>query len=1025
MKSTTVLPGLFLFLLVVVRGGSFHAQCPVTAYANPSTIYCGNSVSLTAVADGCKPLNNNFNDGTINAGGTQPWASTNGATVQNGTGAHACVGPPSEGAYSLWMGTTVAAPRAITTNGYDLTACNAVSATLCFDMKYGIQANSSPCEGIDLPEEGVYIQYSINGGAWQTLQYYDPNGGSDPTLTSWTRYCLDIPLAALGTNTAFRWFQSESSGAGFDAWGLDNMVINLNVPGYTFDWTHDVQGASSSPATPNVSPTSNSTYTVTYTNGVETCNSSVSVTVISPTASASVNTTSVCAGGSVQLNAQSSIQMEPPSACGLAASLACTPFSSQADEQQVGSGTTTIAYNTGGDNVFGNFGTAVQTSQILFRAGELTAAGMVAGKITNLSFDIQRIETSGGGTLSTITYPNIVIRLACTNLTALPSSYSSVGAVQVYSGTGVNLSTGWSTLFFQSGYNWDGVSNLIVEICIFWTKVDPNFDTASQDAFADGGTSNYYPFCRYNAPGYNCFFADQTNFSGGSCQLPGSPGVRNIRPNVRFGFCRPINVVMNYSWSSNPAGFTSSVKNPTATPGQNTSYTVSVNQAGMPAGCAATANVSVSIAPAPTVTINPSPVEICASQGETFESLNALASTTESSTAPKTYSSSASSAVPDGNTSCTGTGTASNTIMVGGASPLTLASNPVQSVTINMSCSRTNDYEFYLIAPDGTSRLIVNRKGGTGTVIAATIATAAAALPVAGGISGTYGPDNSFPTTGNVNGIWTLRVVDKCKPTAITSSTGTLNSWSITFSAPDDIASYSWSPATNLSSTTSAFTTTNTSSPRTYTVTATTSTGCTGQASVNVLIGCTLPVDLSSFDAGCDGEDVLLSWNTLSQINNDYYTIERSFDGEVFEALAQVDGGGTSSSPQSYAYRDQAVSPLKGREIYYRLRQTDFDGKSELLYTQVAEHCFPAENCLAVYPNPSGSGEIFFDMGKALSELTLEIHDMYGHLVLRESLEQPAGKIAVRLPETISPGVYFISSRNEKIKFCEQKILVQ
>ena len=277
-----------------------------------------------------------------------------------------------------------------------------------------------------------------------------------------------------------------------------------------------------------------------------------------------------------------------------------------------------------------------------------------------------------------------------------------------------------------------------------------------------------------------------------------------------------------------------------------------------------------------------------------------------------------------------------------------------------------------------------------------------------------------------MNGTWTLRVVDKCKPTAITSSTGTLTSWSITFSAPDDIASFSWSPATNLSSTNTALTVTNTASPRTYTVTATTSQGCTGQASVNVLVGCTLPVELTAFKAECLQDEVQLEWEVASQQENDYYTLERSYDGLHFDHLGRVDGGGTTSTPLTYIYKDKDLDWIQaGSAVYYRLSQTDLDGTTKALFVQLAESCHPGGNCLAVYPNPVSSGEFFFEMGSPGGDFLLEVHDMYGKLVLSKKLDQLPGKVRVALPETVSPGIYYLSSRNEKIKFCEQKILVQ
>lgn len=1033
MKTIRIIICLGIFFQLFSIQTSF-SQCPVTAFANPTTVFCGQSVALTAVADGCKPLNNNFNDGTINAGGTQPWASTNGATVQNGTGAHACVGPPAEGAYSLWMGTTVAAPRAITTNGYDLTACAAVSATLCFDMKYGIQAGASPCEGIDLPEEGVYIQYSIGGGAWQTLAYYDPNGGTDPTLTQWTRYCLDIPIAALGTNTAFRWYQSESSGAGFDAWGLDNMVINLNVPGYTFDWAHDAQGPGSSPATPNVTPMDDATYTVTYTNGVETCSDNISVTVIKPTATATGAPNPVCIGSPVQLKASSSIQMDSPTTCGAVAAIACTPFSSQADEQQIGSGTTTIAYNTGGDNILGNYGTATQTCQILFRASELTAAGMVAGKITNLSFDIQRIETSGGTVLSNINYPHLAIRLACTNLTTLSSSYTNVGAVQVYSGNNVSINTGWWTAFFNQGYNWDGASNIVVEICMYWEN-----GASSQDA-APAGTGNYYAFARYNNVGYNCFFAANTNFSGGVCEIPAFTSVQTIRPNVKFGFCRPVNATLNYAWTSSPAGFTSSIKNPTHSPTVNTTYTVSIQQAGTPAGCAVTASVPITVKPSPTAQISPNPVEICTAT-ETYEMLNALAFTSTSSCVSQTFSSAPASAMTDGNTSCNSATSQTFSINVGGVCQNSLATNPLQALDVVIVANGgalegalvASDYDVYLDPPGGGTAnevLVVDNRGGSGATFNISLQTGAGtnvSTDNTGGLSGTYAPENPFPNSGAVMGEWKIRIVDRCKPGGVTGSRGRLASWSLKFNVPNDIVSYSWSPTTNLSAPTSPSTriTTSTAGVYNYTVTATDATGCPGTANVAVTVTatCTLPVELSSFDVNCLENGNELNWVIFSQSNNDYFTVEKSYDGVNFFELIQIDGVQNTVEETIYSFIDDEKS---AGVVYYRLSQTDMNGVRKVLQTITSSACDHAQQCMVVYPNPTSNGSITIDHQIKTEEVfDIKLIDMLGKLVLvKKIVTGKSTSTVIELPENILPGMYYIVGENDRLKFCEQKLIV-
>ncbi|MBJ7427639.1 MAG: SBBP repeat-containing protein [Bacteroidia bacterium] len=86
----------------------------------------------------------------------------------------------------------------------------------------------------------------------------------------------------------------------------------------------------------------------------------------------------------------------------------------------------------------------------------------------------------------------------------------------------------------------------------------------------------------------------------------------------------------------------------------------------------------------------------------------------------------------------------------------------------------------------------------------------------------------------------------------------------------------------------------------------------------------TLPVKLISFNATLANEKVNCTWETASEINNDYFTIERSKDGNGFESLGNVKGQGNSNSNTRYSYIDN--NPFSGIS-YYRLKQTDFDGK--------------------------------------------------------------------------------------------------
>jgi len=99
--------------------------------------------------------------------------------------------------------------------------------------------------------------------------------------------------------------------------------------------------------------------------------------------------------------------------------------------------------------------------------------------------------------------------------------------------------------------------------------------------------------------------------------------------------------------------------------------------------------------------------------------------------------------------------------------------------------------------------------------------------------------------------------------------------------------------------------------------------GITSESSSNPL-----PVKLISFNAVAGEGQVNLDWVTATEVNNDYFTLLRSNDANNFTFLAKIKGSGNASSKRTYAYRDE--NPLPGKS-YYRLMQTDYNGKTENL----------------------------------------------------------------------------------------------
>ena len=116
-----------------------------------------------------------------------------------------------------------------------------------------------------------------------------------------------------------------------------------------------------------------------------------------------------------------------------------------------------------------------------------------------------------------------------------------------------------------------------------------------------------------------------------------------------------------------------------------------------------------------------------------------------------------------------------------------------------------------------------------------------------------------------------------------------------------------------------------------------------------------LPIELVYFNAHEFGGGVRFEWETASELNNDFFTIEFSIDAVEFAELTTIDGAGTTTEPQNYRYTD--FSSHAGI-IYYRLKQTDYDGNfsySETVPVVFAEH-HEAETediKFVVYPNPA------------------------------------------------------------------------
>ncbi len=190
-----------------------------------------------------------------------------------------------------------------------------------------------------------------------------------------------------------------------------------------------------------------------------------------------------------------------------------------------------------------------------------------------------------------------------------------------------------------------------------------------------------------------------------------------------------------------------------------------------------------------------------------------------------------------------------------------------------------------------------------------------------------------------------------------------------------------------------------------------------------------LPVNLLSFDLISEGNNVIVSWITTSELNNDYFTIERSENGKPFQSIATVKGVGNSKSNSSYSYTDKH---LPNGQYYYRLKQTDFDGTEETFkakYIKIDGN--QSTSGLVIYPNPVSHQKLLSLKFKELNiqddeDIKIIIYNSQGSLTLEESFNSSKilnNTINIGL-NNLKPGVYLISANSNQFSF-RKKVIIE
>jgi hypothetical protein len=175
-----------------------------------------------------------------------------------------------------------------------------------------------------------------------------------------------------------------------------------------------------------------------------------------------------------------------------------------------------------------------------------------------------------------------------------------------------------------------------------------------------------------------------------------------------------------------------------------------------------------------------------------------------------------------------------------------------------------------------------------------------------------------------------------------------------------------------------------------------------------------LPVELISFSAQREGNNIRLKWTTAEELNNDYFELERSTDGRSFTAIARM-ASTNSTSLKTYEWPDIDAALLPSARVYYRLKMVNLNGSPEYSNTIIVQLNKAGTLITGVQPNPFRDRINLSLNMPASGRFMLTLGDASGRILRQEYVQVPKGfsTHAITGVEHLSKGIYFVTANFE------------
>jgi hypothetical protein len=158
---------------------------------------------------------------------------------------------------------------------------------------------------------------------------------------------------------------------------------------------------------------------------------------------------------------------------------------------------------------------------------------------------------------------------------------------------------------------------------------------------------------------------------------------------------------------------------------------------------------------------------------------------------------------------------------------------------------------------------------------------------------------------------------------------------------------------------------------------------------------------INSFCASRNNNNVMLTWSTMQELNNDNFEVQRSYDGNNWSVVAIMLGAGNPGSAQQYSFTDKNITVAVA---YYRIRQVDLHGRYE--YSTI--NAIKANETASATRIHAGSNRVNIAFNREImNPVSVRVLTMNGQIIARREHQQTSYPIIMNLNGKLT-GTYMV-----------------